>query len=98
MSSAESPLCLLENIVRSVERLCGGVFCCLGHRRKVSALRFLYKIYHRVEYPMNEHLNHFIAARNTRASVAPGELSMAIPRCKSAYCCSSVEYAAVGCI
>ena len=42
MLSAESHLNLLDGSVCSVERLCEGELCCLGHRRKVSALRFLY--------------------------------------------------------
>ena len=54
---------------------------------------------------MNECLNHFFAARNTRASAVIGELALVIPRSKtdkfssvglSACCCSSVEFAAVG--
>ena len=34
---------LIDSIVRSDERLCEGELCCLGHRRKVSALCLLYK-------------------------------------------------------
>ena len=41
--------------------------------------RFI-KIYHRVDNPMNEYLNHFVAARNTRASVGLGELDLVIQR------------------
>ena len=63
ISSAESHLCLLDGIV---ERLCEGVLCCLGHIRKVSALCLLYKIYHRVDHPMNKYLKHLVAARNIR--------------------------------
>ena len=62
----------LETIVRSAERLCEVELCCLGDRRKVSALYFLFKIYHRVDHPMNEYLKHFVAARNTSASPALG--------------------------
>ena len=32
---------------------------------------------------MNEYLLHFVAARNTRASVALGELAVVIPRCRT---------------
>ena len=49
MSSAEYHLGLLHSIVHSEERLCEGDLCCLGHKRKVSALYLLYKIYHRVD-------------------------------------------------
>ena len=65
----------------SAERLSEGELCCLGHKRKVSALCLLNKIYHRVNRPINEYLNNFVAARNTRASAALGELDLMIPRC-----------------
>ena len=70
-----------------------------GHRRKVSALCLLYKIYHRVDHPMNDCLNHVDAARNTRASAALEELALVVSRCRtdhisrsvvSACCCASV--------
>ena len=41
------------------------------------------EIYHRVDHPMNEYLNHFVAARNTRASAALCELAFVIERNKS---------------
>ena len=71
------------SIVSSVEKSCEGERCCSGHRRKVSALCLLYKIYHRVHYPMNEYLTHFVAARNIRAPAALDELALVIPRCRS---------------
>ena len=37
-----------------------------------------YKIYHRMDHPMNEHLNHFVAVRNIRASAALGEVVLEI--------------------
>ena len=49
MSPAKSHLDLLDSIVRSAERLCESELCCLGHKRKVSALCLLHKIYHRVD-------------------------------------------------
>ena len=76
MSSAESHLGLLDSIVRSAERLCEGELCCLGHRRKASVLSLLYKIYHRVCHHMTRYLNNFVAACNTRASAALGELAL----------------------
>ena len=63
MSSAEYHLGLLSSIVCSEESLRDGELCCLGHRRKVIALCLLYKIYQRMDRPMNEHLNRFVAAR-----------------------------------
>ena len=54
VSSAESHLDLLDGIVRNDERLCEGELCCLGHRRKVSALCLLYKMYHIANHPLHE--------------------------------------------
>ena len=67
MLLAEFHLGFLHSIVRNAQRLRKGKLCCLGHIKKVSALCLLYKIYHRVNHPMNGYLNHFVAARNTRA-------------------------------
>ena len=84
MSSTEFHLGLLDSIVRSAERLCAGELCSLAHRRrKVSALCLLNRIYHRVDNLMNGYLNHIVAARNTRASAALGELTLVIPRCRT---------------
>ena len=63
--------------------MCEYELCSLAHRRKFSALCLLYKIYHRVDYPTNGYLNHFVAARNTRASPALGKLALVIPRCRT---------------
>ena len=40
------------------------------------------KIYNRVDHPINEYLNHFVAARYIRASAALGELALGIRRCQ----------------
>ena len=32
---------------------------------------------------MNEYMNHFVAARNTRVSTALGELALVIPCCRT---------------
>ena len=80
--SMESHLCLLDGIVRRAEKLCEGKFC-LRHRRKGTALCWLYKIYHRVDHHMNEYLDHFVSARNTRASAALGELALVFTRCRT---------------
>ena len=82
--------CRLRSLVRfcwivlfAVRKGSAGVnFVVLGHRRKVSALCLLYKIYHRAAHPLHEYLHHFVAARSTRASVALGELALVIPRCR----------------
>ena len=73
---------LLDSIVCSAGRLCEVELCHLGHRRDVSTLRLLYKIYHRVDYHMNEYLNHLVGARNTRAIAALGELALVILHCR----------------
>ena len=52
--SAESHLGLLDTVVHSVKKLCEGEVCCLEHKRKDSALRLLYKIYHRADHLMNK--------------------------------------------
>ena len=81
MTSGESYLGLLDSVIRSTARLCEGERCCLGQKRKVGALCLLCKIYHRVNHPMNEYLHYFVAARNTRASAAQGEIALVGPRC-----------------
>ena len=68
---------LLHNAACSAERLCEGEICCLEHRRKVSVLCLLYKIYNIVDHPMNEYLNHFAAA-TTRALATLWELAIVI--------------------
>ena len=80
ISSAESHLDLPGSIVRSAERLCEDELCNVAHRRKASALYLLCKIYYRMNYSTNECLNHFVAARNTRALAALGELVLVISR------------------
>ena len=59
-SSGESHSGLLDSIVCSAERLCEGEDCCLRRRRKVIALCFLYKIYHRADHPISEYLKYFL--------------------------------------
>ena len=73
-ASAESYLGL-----RSAERLCEGELCCVGHRRKISLLCLFHEIYHRANHLTHEYLHHFVAARNTRASLAQGEIALMIP-------------------
>ena len=45
-------------------------------RRTVSCVCSIGPLYHRVDHPMNEYLNHFVAARNTGTSAALGELDL----------------------
>ena len=65
------------------ERLCESELCCLGNRRKVSAWCLLYKINQKANHPLHKHLQHFVAARITRASTALRELALVIPRCRT---------------
>ena len=83
MSSLESYLGLLDSVVRSANGLYEGELCCLAHRKKVSALCLLYKICHRVDHPMNGYLNNVLAAHNTKASDALGELVLVVPRSRT---------------
>ena len=57
-----------------------------GPRKKVSALCLLYNIYHRVNHPINDYLNHFVAACNA-LGVSFGdllwELALVIPCCRT---------------
>ena len=78
MLSAESHLGLLDSSVRSAERLCEGKLCCLRHRRRVSALCLLYKIYHSGDHTISEYPRHVVAARNTKTSAALGQLVLVI--------------------
>ena len=84
ISSAKSNLGLLDSIVRirSVEWLSEGKLCCLRHRIKVSTVCLLYKIYLRVNSPINKYLKHFVTARNIKASAALGVLTFVIERKK----------------
>ena len=83
ISSAESHLRLLDNIVRSAERLCEGELCCLEHRRKISAMCLLYKTHHSAGLPFHKYLQQFAAAYYTRVSAALCELALVIPSCKT---------------
>ena len=82
-SSAESHLSLLDSVVRSAESLCERELCCLGHRRKASALCLLNEIYHRADHRLHVYLHHFVAACNTRASAALCEVALVISRCRT---------------
>ena len=83
ISSAESHLVFLDSIVRNAERLCECKRRCLGHRRKCQCLVFALNNYHWVDHSIKEYLNHFVVARNTRASAALGELALLIPLCRT---------------
>ena len=69
---------LVNSICSQADRLREGELCCLGHRKKVSAC-VSSKIYHRADNPWHEYLHNFVAARNTKASVAV--LVLVIPHC-----------------
>ena len=56
---------LLDSVARSAERLCEADFVAWEHKRKVSVLCLLYKIYHRADHLLHEYLHHFITAHNT---------------------------------
>ena len=75
MSSDDSYLSLLDIVIRSAEGCVSVNFVVLWHRRIVSDLYLLNKIYHRADHPLHEYLHHFVAARNTRGSVVLCELA-----------------------
>ena len=79
MSSAESPLGLLNTVVHCAESLHECELYCLQRRRKVSVLCLLYNIYHRADHPLHEYLHNFVASRNTITSAALCELALVIP-------------------
>ena len=81
MLSVKSHLSLLDSVVCSADKLCDGELSCLGHRKKVSVLCLLYKIYHRADHSSHEYLYHFIATNNRRGSTALCELGLVIPHC-----------------
>ena len=71
-----------------------------------SALYLLNEIYHEEDHPWYELLHNFVAACNTKASSALGELALVILHCRnnqfsviiSLYYWASVELAAVECL
>ena len=67
-----------------------------GTQKKRQCLVFALKIHHEVNHLINEHLKHFVAARDTKTSVALGELTLVIPRCRTDYFCRSFLSAAAG--
>ena len=83
MLSVEFHLSLLDRAVHSAQSLYEGQFHCLGHRRRVSALCLLYEFCHKTDHPLHEYMHNFVAARNTRASAALGELALVITRCNT---------------
>ena len=68
-------------VLFTVRKNCESKLCCLRHRRRL--LPFIYSISHRLGHPINENLKHFIAAHNTRALAALGELVLVIPHCRT---------------
>ena len=58
ISFAEFHLGLLDSVVRSAEKLYDGELCGFGTEGSL-ALCLLYKIYHRVDHPMNKNLHYF---------------------------------------
>ena len=81
VSAASEHLRLLDAVVRRAEALCGRrTLCCLDHRRRVSVLCMLYKIFQNVAHPLNSLLTPFVYARLTRAAVAAHEYCLTRPR------------------
>ena len=67
----------------AVRKCCVKVsFAVWGTERSVPCV-CSYKIYHRVDQPIHEYQNHFVAARNVRALAALGDLTLVIPCCRT---------------
>ena len=56
--------------VRKGPKVLWGWALLFGGQKKASAMCLLYKTYHRVDHPMNGHLQHVVATRITEASAA----------------------------
>ena len=67
-SAAATHLGLLDRIVRRGERLCGRELCNLEHRRRVSSICMLYKIFNNPNHALREVLVPWQQARITRAA------------------------------
>ena len=82
-SSAEMHLGLLDGVVRRGERLCGRRLCDLEHRRHVSCLCMLYKIYNNPDNVLRDALVPAQPARVTRASSSAHAHQFKPVRCKT---------------
>ena len=82
-SSAESHLGLLDRVVSRAQGLCGVVLCDLKHRRKVSCLCMLYKIYNNPDHALRDYLVPMRRTRVTRAASSAHEHQLDPSRCKT---------------
>ena len=82
-SAAESHLKLLDGVVRRAEALCGASLCNLGHRRQVSCLCMMYKIYCNPNHALNEALVPVQYGRLTRCPTSAHEHQLERPRAKT---------------
>ena len=82
-SSAETHLNLLDGIVRRAERLCGRELCDLEHRRRVSCLCMLYKIYNNPDHALRDTLVPAQQSRFTRAASSVHGHQLVPVRCKT---------------
>ena len=80
-SAADSHLKLLDRNVRSCQFMIPDLEIDLGHRRVVSSLCMLYKIYHNPRHPLNSELpGSFQPARITRYALRANSLAFAAVR------------------
>ena len=80
-SAADSHLKLLDKNVRSCQFMIPELEVDLGHRRIVSSMCMLYKIFHNPRHPLNSELPDFFQpARNTRYALRANSLAFAAVR------------------
>ena len=83
-SAAASHLKLLDRNVRACKFLIPDLEVDLWHRRSVSSLCMLYKIFHNPKHPLNSELpNLFQAVRVTRNVLRSNSLAFSIQRCNT---------------
>ena len=83
-SAADSHLKLLDKNVRSCKFLIPDLKVDLGHRRVVSSLCMLYKIFHNPRHPLNSELpNFFQPARITRYALRANNRAFMAVRCNT---------------
>lgn len=83
-SAAASHLKLLDKNMRACKFLIPDLKVDLDHRRSISSLCMLYKIYHNPSHPLNSELpNLFQPARTTRYAVNANSLAFSVGRCNT---------------
>ena len=89
-SAADSHLKLLDRNVRSCQFMIPDLEIDLGHRRVVSSLCMLYKIYHNPRHPLNSELSDFFQqAHITRYDLRVNSITITLISMKQSTECMS---------